>query len=176
MARNPAFYKVLAEMGEVHNKKNQDYADEGNPYSNFEGAAKLANVSVDTVFQALIGIKVERLRQLTSGKTPNYESIDDTLLDLANYAALWLSYRRNETEKSRERDMEKHPTARLTGEVLKREYMENEDRVFTNPVWLDFSLPQGIKKFVPVGKPGVLVGGYQGFTSNCRCFACRSKE
>lgn len=85
---------IFAEMEETVRSKAQDYADMGNVFSNFEGSAKLSNVSVEQTFQVLIGVKVERLRQLTSGKEANHESIEDTLIDLANYAALWLAYRR----------------------------------------------------------------------------------
>lgn len=97
--RNPHFEGVLEDMLTVHDRKNEDYADGGNPFSNFEGAAAVAGVSVDTVFQVMIGIKLERLRQLvTNAKTPNHESIDDSILDMTNYAAIWLAYRRSQSE------------------------------------------------------------------------------
>lgn len=92
MARNPHFDAVLATMQEVHDKKNEDYADGHNPYSNFENTATLTGLTVPQVFHVMIGIKVERLRQLASGKAPNYESKKDTILDMANYCALWLSW------------------------------------------------------------------------------------
>ena len=90
--RNPLFDEVLLRMWTTHRSKQHDYADDSNPYSNFEGAARIAGLTVAQVFHALLGVKMERLRQLSSGKEPNHESLDDTLLDLANYAALWLSY------------------------------------------------------------------------------------
>lgn len=89
---------VLRDMERTVASKAHDYADEQDVYSNFTGSAKSSNVDTETVFQVLIGIKVERLRQLTSGKEPNHEGIDDTLLDLANYAALWLGFRREQEE------------------------------------------------------------------------------
>ena len=89
---------VLADMAALVASKAHDYADNGNVYSNFEGSARSAGVSVDLVFQVMIGIKVERLRQLMSGKIANHESIEDTIMDLANYAALWLGYRRQEED------------------------------------------------------------------------------
>ena len=79
-------------MSDIHNRKNQDYAEAGNPYSNFEFSAKIAGTSVDTVFRTLIGVKLARLDELLKGKTAQFESIADTQLDLANYAALWASY------------------------------------------------------------------------------------
>lgn len=92
MSRNPHFDAVLERMRGVHDSKNEDYAEASNPYSNFEGAAHIANIDTEQVFLTLIGIKVERLRQLVGkSKHANYESPEDTILDLANYAALWLS-------------------------------------------------------------------------------------
>ncbi len=93
MAANPKFHTLIKQMYEMHDKKNNDYASSGNPYSNFEQAAAFAGCSVDTVFAVLIGIKEARLRELTaSGKTPNNESIQDTRLDAAVYTALRASY------------------------------------------------------------------------------------
>lgn len=95
MARNPRFKMLLHEMDELHDKKNHDYAEDGNPYSNFEFAAKVAEgfTGIDAVFATLMGIKMARLKELTSkGKTPNNESIGDTRKDLAMYATLWASH------------------------------------------------------------------------------------
>lgn len=93
--RNPRFHDLLTHMGELHNSKNADYASDGNPYSNFEEAAQVAEgfSGVDAVFATLIGVKLARLRELTrAGKQPNHEGIQDTRTDLAMYAALWASY------------------------------------------------------------------------------------
>lgn len=94
MAHNPKFHNLLAKMGEIHDRKNHDYAANNNPYSNFEEAAGVAMgfTGVDAVFAGLIGVKLARLRQLKSGKEPNNESVQDSFLDLAVYAALWASY------------------------------------------------------------------------------------
>jgi hypothetical protein len=93
LAKNPKFHSLLKQMGETHDRKNNDYAHDGNPYSNFEEAAATAGVSVDQVFAVLIGIKLARLKALMlSGKTPNNESVLDSKLDLSVYAALWTSY------------------------------------------------------------------------------------
>ncbi len=95
--RNPAFNDLLAEMAQLHDSKNADYAQSGNPFSNFEQAAQVAAgfTGEDAVFATLIGVKLARLRELVSaGKTPNNESIDDTRKDLAMYATLWCAYAR----------------------------------------------------------------------------------
>jgi len=100
--RNPAFNALLAEMAALHDSKNADYAQSGNPFSNFEQSAQVAAgfSGADAVFATLIGVKLARLRELLStGKTPNNESIDDTRKDLAMYATLWCAYARKTTQK-----------------------------------------------------------------------------
>jgi len=93
--KNPKFDAHLQRMREIHNAKNDDYASDDNPFSNFELSARVANCSIDTVFRVLIGVKLARLDELLKGKTPKHESIDDSLLDLSVYSSLWASYRSN---------------------------------------------------------------------------------
>lgn len=92
--RNPAFDAHLEQMRSTHDSKNADYANDGDPLSNFTLAAAVAGCSRDTVFRVLIGVKLARLDELLKGKTPKHESIDDSLLDLSVYAALWASSRK----------------------------------------------------------------------------------
>ena len=96
MANNPKFNALMSDMQEMHRKKNEDYASAENPYSNFEQAGEVAKGftdPVDIAFAALIGVKLARLKELKGkGKVPNNESVRDTQLDLAVYAALWASY------------------------------------------------------------------------------------
>jgi hypothetical protein len=74
--------------------KAHDYAEDDNVFSNFEQAAVAAGVTVEQVFLVLIGVKVARLTQLIANtKSANFESIDDTILDLMNYAGLLKAYR-----------------------------------------------------------------------------------
>lgn len=107
MAKNPTYTALLREMEALHEKKNHDYATDGNPYSNFEYAAQVSagfTDPVDRVFATLIGVKLARLQELTKGKVPNNESINDTYLDLANYAAIWASRQRGHAARSLETD------------------------------------------------------------------------
>lgn len=91
--RNSKFNRAIAEIQTTHDKKNQDYATDENPYSNFELAAQIAGVEPIEVFKTLIGVKLARLVELEAkGKTPNFESIEDTWKDLAVYAAMGYSY------------------------------------------------------------------------------------
>lgn len=94
--RNPKFTSLLKTMSDMHERKNSDYSEEGNPYSNFELSGGLATKftnPADVSFAVLLGVKMARLQELLGkGKTPKNESVQDTLLDLAVYAALWASY------------------------------------------------------------------------------------
>lgn len=96
MARNPRFHALLADMAAMHDRKNEDYASAGDPYSNFKAAGALAaqfTDPTDIAFATLIGVKLARLAELKGkGKSPRNEGVQDTLLDLAVYAALWASY------------------------------------------------------------------------------------
>ena len=84
---------TLDQLRQLHAAKSHDYAQDGNPFSNFEEAAAAAGVSVDTVFAVMMAIKQARLKELQrSGKTPKHESIADTLVDLALYGVLRAAY------------------------------------------------------------------------------------
>lgn len=90
--RNPIHSEILDKCRELHEKKSHDYAQDDNPFSNFEYAAKVAEPftdPVDKVFATLIGVKLARLAELRKGKEPKNESIEDTCIDFVNYAAIW---------------------------------------------------------------------------------------
>lgn len=93
---NPKFNSLLAKMQALHDRKNNDYASSGNPYSNFEFAARVSEIftdPVDKVFATLIAVKMARIAELTgAGKTPSNESLQDSRVDLSNYATIWTSY------------------------------------------------------------------------------------
>src|SRR6185436_13129694 len=94
--RNPTFEQCLAKMKEVHERKNSDYSNLKDPYSNFKYAAALAEPftdPVDKVFAVLLGIKLARLAELRKpGRVPKNEPIEDTFLDNSNYSVIWWSY------------------------------------------------------------------------------------
>lgn len=92
--------EILDELKAVLQAKAHDYAA-AEWDDNFTGTAHLTGQATEQVFHMLIGVKVERLRSLlgTPGKgDPKNEPVDDTLIDLANYAVLWLTYRRENRE------------------------------------------------------------------------------
>lgn len=97
---SPAFYKLLEEMADTHDKKSHDYASNDNPSGNYHFAGKLAlmfsHSEQDAGFIGRIGEKLYRLANLESGqKIPQNESIEDTERDLCVIMALWMADRRN---------------------------------------------------------------------------------
>jgi hypothetical protein len=95
MPRIESFIEALEKMRIVHEKKNEDYADVNNPFSNFDVSEYLIsqfNSDRDKTFVWPIATKLARLSTLlNSKKEPNHESIEDTLIDIANYVLLWRS-------------------------------------------------------------------------------------
>lgn len=85
--RNPAFTKLLSEITELHDRKNQDYARDDDPLSNFRRAQRLG-VAPFVGILVRMSDKWSRLEELASGKTPQNESMRDTLIDLSVYALL----------------------------------------------------------------------------------------
>jgi hypothetical protein len=76
-----------AKQLEVIKKKQGDYAND-DVLSNFKTAAANAGIKEEQQVLSLIATKVARLGNLFNGKEPNFESIEDSVLDLANYAFL----------------------------------------------------------------------------------------
>lgn len=82
-------------MIQISIKKNSDYtAGSGDPFANFRLAETLGFSSVETGILVRMTDKMARLRCLTEGRRLQVkdETIEDTLLDLANYALILRSY------------------------------------------------------------------------------------
>jgi len=94
------FDRVLDKMAKISDSKRHDYASTDDPFLNFTQVADISVLTYDQVFMVWVVTKVVRLGQLVGqDKEPNNESIDDTIIDLANYAALWAGLRlRNEEQ------------------------------------------------------------------------------
>jgi hypothetical protein len=91
----PGFLKTIEKMQQVHLSKNADYATKAsvNPFYNFDITKYILlqfNNNEDKVFVWPIANKLARLAiLLNSGEEPNNESIQDSLIDIANYVILW---------------------------------------------------------------------------------------
>jgi len=89
------YEELMKKAMSLAEKKAYDYSQANDRFSNFKRAAVLVSWftdPVDQVFACMIGIKITRKAELVSGKTPNFESLADTDIDLVNYCALWGAY------------------------------------------------------------------------------------
>lgn len=70
---------ICDSLKELYATKNADYGDSMHPLFEEYGL---------TAFLVLFGIKIQRIKSLQTGKVRHYESLEDSLLDLANYALI----------------------------------------------------------------------------------------
>lgn len=82
------FDKFCAEQRETLVKKNQAYAIDEDALHNFKASANMARISPEQGCLNQLCIKATRLGSLMTGGSNHYESIDDTIRDLFNYAFL----------------------------------------------------------------------------------------
>ena len=80
--------EFYAEKKNVLKLKGEDYATETDVLQNFKTAGANIGISAELQCLSLIATKVARLGNLLSGKTPNNESVADSILDLSNYTDL----------------------------------------------------------------------------------------
>jgi len=82
------FLEITEQMKSIIFAKGNDYANEDR-LSNFKLAGNISGLTPELNCLSLIATKVARLGVLLNNdKTPNNESIHDSLLDLANYTIL----------------------------------------------------------------------------------------
>lgn len=89
------FVKAL----DLMKKKNIDYADEKDFFKNFREAEKLG-ITVEQGILVRMSDKISRVSNLLSKKEVSVitESVEDTLIDLMNYANILLLYCQTEKE------------------------------------------------------------------------------
>lgn len=86
-SRNPKFDKLIAEIVDLHNRKNHDYAQDADPLSNFRRCESFGIPAWKGVLVRLSD-KWSRVEQLSSGKQPKNESLRDSLIDSAVYSLI----------------------------------------------------------------------------------------
>ena len=92
--------KLYEDAFEIMQKKNADYSQEDNPYSNFEFCAIAAGITVEQVFLVQLADKLARLRECVDKPVAVVdETLIDTLKDMPNFCALLAGYI-NKKEKS----------------------------------------------------------------------------
>lgn len=85
--------KLCDGLKNLYATKNADYGDSMHPLFEEYGL---------TAFLVLFGIKIQRIKNLKDKNSRNYESLEDSLLDLANYALIAVT-----EMKAKNRDSEK---------------------------------------------------------------------
>ena len=86
-------HKDLCEF--IHNlyeTKNSDYGDSMHPLYEEYGL---------TAFLILFFIKINRIKSLMNKENANYESLEDSLMDLANYSLIAITEIKNERNKKK---------------------------------------------------------------------------
>lgn len=121
--------------GDIVEKKNADYAGTENPLRNFIDASTIAEVTVEQGLLVRMADKLARVRTLTSrhdsiGEVG--EKLEDTLMDLANYAAILayvckVSYVEEQVEPDKEKELIEEET------FTKYEKIKEED----NKTWYE---------------------------------------
>jgi len=103
--------KVLEECAAVQKKKGSDYQ---NPNSNVKQAMHYRR-GIDSIHDIMQGkmYRAQSLLESAEGAAnPNYESIEDTYMDLINYASFAVEYLRGKMDgQDPTRDMFNRPTA-----------------------------------------------------------------
>ncbi len=89
LAGHPRFYELLELEAKLHSSKNQDYAKEESPLSNFYLVAESLGIKPSDVALMHIATKYFRIVNLSQeGRDPMNESKEDTLSDMAIYAKI----------------------------------------------------------------------------------------
>jgi hypothetical protein len=81
------FDTFIDQMRNIMLSKGNDYANEDR-LSNFKLAGAIVQGSAELNCLNMIATKVARLGVLLNGASPENESVNDSILDLANYAVL----------------------------------------------------------------------------------------
>ncbi len=138
MNRHPLsqkFHDTLAEMGELHDRKQADY---GRPATGSDGGDPFANIRGIEAFglpawagsAVRMGDKMRRIEAAVRGQHLQNESIEDSFLDIAVYAIIGLILLREENEKPNKnkgfcgaktlRELADEMTEALSAELAKR--------------------------------------------------------
>lgn len=100
---HPRFYELIAQIQDLHDRKNANYSEDNNPLSNFEACE---NIGVPAPLGCLVrmGDKWSRIQELAKGKQDLVgESMKDTLMDMAVYSLICIILLEKEENKN-ERD------------------------------------------------------------------------
>lgn len=83
------FHELLTEIAELHDRKQQDYGTENDPFANVRGSEEFGTPAWLGALMRL-NDKVQRLKSLAKKGYLANESVDDSLRDIAVYAIISL--------------------------------------------------------------------------------------
>ena len=86
--------KVLQECAELQTKKSQDYQSDESTITQSMHYRR----GVDTIHDIILGKVIRATSLLESGNNPNFESLEDSCIDLINYASFFASYMQGKME------------------------------------------------------------------------------
>lgn len=78
---------IFDEIVKTQDSKGNDYAGEDR-LSNFKLVSQIVGITPEQVLLVFIATKAVRIGNLQGNKTPNNESVDDSIIDLVNYGIL----------------------------------------------------------------------------------------
>lgn len=86
---DPRFHELLARIGELHDRKQADYGQPGDPFANVRASQ---DWGIPPWVGAMIRAtdKVRRLQAAANGSQLVNEGVEDSLLDLAAYSLIAL--------------------------------------------------------------------------------------
>jgi hypothetical protein len=100
---NELWFDAVLKAAQIQADRRAKYSGKGDPFTNFEVVGRLMGVDTKDVFRFYQAIKFARL--LVAAGDFEDESLEDTLIDLANYSLLEAGFRcRNLTSSAPEQD------------------------------------------------------------------------
>ena len=99
MPDDKKFYMLLDKIRNLHDKKKEDYATKEDPYSNYRIVAQLLGEKDYLMpFRRLVEKTLRACNLLERDATPNFESLEDTLLDIAVLSLITIDMMGGENE------------------------------------------------------------------------------
>lgn len=96
-AGDPRLHKLLDEIGDLHDRKQEDYGTDSDPFANVRSSRDWGITPwVGALNRA--GDKFKRLQKAARGGSLSNEGVEDSMMDLAVYALIGLVLYREEQD------------------------------------------------------------------------------
>ena len=95
---SPEFLQILEELERTHNRKSHDYGDSEDPLANIRSGADLIGVEPWRACLVRVADKIQRIKTHCETGRLKYETVEDSLLDLASYSIIALALYRESKE------------------------------------------------------------------------------